>query len=58
MDGQKLINMNYHKPLTKNSAFTKHGSLTGDYYVAPINLISDIAKVFSNIQSNAANPFL
>lgn len=50
--------MNYHKPLTKNSAFTKHGSLTGDYYVAPINLISDIAKVFSNIQSNAANPFL
>lgn len=30
MDGQKLINMNYHKPLTKNSTFTKHGSLTGD----------------------------
>ncbi|WP_195936313.1 hypothetical protein [Lactococcus lactis] len=58
MDGQKLINMNYHKPLTKNSTFTKHGSLTGDYYVAPINLISDIAKVLSNIQSNAANPFL
>ena len=58
MDGQKLINMNYHKSLTKNSAFTKHGSLTGDYYVAPINYISDITKVSSNIRSNVANPFL
>lgn len=58
MDGQTLINMNYHKSLTKNSAFTKNGSLTGDYYVAPINHITDISKVISNVQSNASNPFL
>lgn len=58
MDGQKLIKMNYHKSLTANNAFTKHGSLTGDYYVAPINFISDTARVFYNIRSNAANPFL
>lgn len=35
MDGPTLINLNYHKPLTPNSAFSKHGSLTGSYYVSP-----------------------
>lgn len=58
MDGQQLINMNCHKSLTPNSAFTKHGSLTGDYYVAPINYICDIDKVTYNVGSGVANPFL
>ena len=58
MDGQQLIDLNQHKSLQPNSAITKHGSLTGDYYVAPINQITDISKITFNVQLNLENPFL
>lgn len=58
MDGQQLIDLNLHKSLQPNSAITKHGSLTGAYYVAPINQITDISKITFNVQLNLENPFL
>ncbi|MFT8600894.1 hypothetical protein [Liquorilactobacillus satsumensis] len=57
MDGPTLINTNYHKPLTPNSAFTKHGSLTGSYYVAPMDTITDIYSLANNVKLKLNNPF-
>lgn len=41
LSGEKLINLNYHKSLTERDATNL---VSGDYYVAPINQIWDIAE--------------
>ena len=45
MSGDTIVKLDYHKPLTPGSAVTKEGSLTGSYYVAPINMITDVGKM-------------
>lgn len=58
MDGPTLINLNYHKSLQPNSSFTKHGNLTGSYYVSPMDNIIDVKKIIHNIKLKLENPFI
>ena len=41
LSGEKLIELDYHKSLTEKDATNL---VSGDYYVAPINRIWDIAE--------------